>query len=81
MAADLESVCQLLTEHAPKLREAGVLELEVGDIRVKLADPDPPDLEDEDEDEPSVADPMQDGETYGRRTPPGYERRQRGGES
>jgi hypothetical protein len=69
MSQTPDELLTLLEERAPRLRAAGVLEIDVRGLRARLAPPDPPPLKKE-KIEPEVRlNPLDDPRTYG--LPPG----------
>ncbi|HVJ93292.1 MAG TPA: hypothetical protein VM580_26005 [Labilithrix sp.] len=66
---DFESLCEAIVKHAPNLREAGVLEVELGDVKLTLA-PIEPEPADGPSEEPDLdVDPLEDTDTYGGHVP------------
>lgn len=68
-AAELEAITKVIADQAPKLREAGVLELQVDGLRATFAPWDPPfdpEQQPATTDDGAGSDPLNDPMLYGR---------------
>jgi hypothetical protein len=66
---DFEAICSAIVKHAPDLRAAGVLELEIGDVKLTLAEPEPEVPDDLDDEKPALVKPLDDPDTFGGHVP------------
>lgn len=78
---DLAAQLATIEQHAPKLREAGVRSLKLGDLELELAPADPPDIVFGDDDDNDQADgakpsppPLDDPTTFNRSSVPSRRR-------
>lgn len=71
--AEHEKLIDLLIEKGPRLRESGVLYVEVGNVKAQLAAIDPPsEALDNGKPEPEFSDPLEDPALYGNGVVPGF---------